>query len=250
MFRNRTAHRLLAPGVALAMFTALPACNDDRPRGNERWVTTEDTKVDIDWDAVGKAYKEAEGPEDFERRVNEIYTGDEVISVSVVDEDEKTQRVTGFFDQNTDGKVDDGEKVFSIQRDIVSEDKGQYQIQGYGPYAHYRSPLWDIGAGMLMGAMLSRAFSPGYSPMYSRPYVTSPARRSALMSQRNDYRAKNPSKFRQGKSSKSGRGYGRKGGAFGGGSPSPSKPRATPTRRFGGGRFGARRSEGRRVVRL
>jgi hypothetical protein len=62
---------VVGAALAGALVVAVPGCGDSR--ANDRWVTTEDASVDIDWDAVGKAYREAEGPEDLERRVNEIY---------------------------------------------------------------------------------------------------------------------------------------------------------------------------------
>jgi len=224
----------LAATVALGGVTACGA------PGQDRWVVTEDTTVDIDWDAVNQAYRDAEGPEDFEKRVNEIYAGDEVVSVSVRDNDEKSQVVTGFFDKNEDGNVDEGEKIFTIQRDLVGADKAQYQISGYGPYASYHSPMWDIASGMMMGMFISRMFSPGYRPMYMTPYTTAPARRSALSQQRSSYRAANPSKFPP-KASGSGRSYGSKGGAWGS---------SGSGRRRSGGSFGVRRPAGRRVVSL
>lgn len=237
--------------AAAALVVSLPACGDGQPRGNERWVTTEDTTVELDWDAVSKAYQEAEGPEDLERRVNEIYAGDEIISVAVHDVDEKTQEVTGFFDRDTDGQVGEGEKVFTIRRDVVGAESAQVQIAGHGPYAGYRSPVWDIATGMLLGSMISRAFSPGYTPMYTRPYVTPPARHGELAAQRNTYRQQNPNKFRQGQSSRSGRSYGAKGSQFGGGQPSRSTPAPRPrTRSFGGGRFGRRSTPADRMIRL
>lgn len=239
---RRSFHRLLGAAMTVAMVAAVPACGQG---GTDRWVTTEDSTVDLDWDEVAKAYKEAEGPEDFETKVNEIYAGDEVISVSVKDTDEKTQIVTGFFDKNEDGDVADEEKIFTIQRDITGTDKGQYQISGYGPYAGYHSPMWDIAAGMLMGSMMSRMFMPGYTPMYTTPYTTPASRRGALVSQRNTWRQNNPEKFRA-QQSKSGRSYGNKGGGFGGGRSAPP-PRA-PSR--GGGRFGIRRAAPVAAVRL
>ena len=233
-----------------ALLVGAPACGDRSPRGNDRWVTTQNTNVDLDWDAVGKAYREAEGPEDFEQRVNEIYAGDEIISVSVADLDAKTQEVTGFFDRDQSGAIDQGEKVFTIRRDVTGADAAQYQIAGHGPYAGYRSPMWDIASGMAMGYMISRVFSPGYAPVYTQAYVTSPQRRGALVSHRDSYRQKNPDKFRSGKGSRSGRTYGRKGSNFGGGKPSSSTPRSTPRRSFGGGRFGRKGRPAGRVVRL
>lgn len=224
--------------IAAALLVAPVGCGGST--GNDRWVTTENTNVEIDWDAVGKAYREAEGPEDFEKRVNEIYEGDEIISVSVVDKDAATQVVTGFFDKDEDGKVGEGEEIFTLQRDVSGADSAKYQIQGHGPYASYHSPVWDIVAGMAIGSMISRAFSPGYSPMYTQPYTTSPARRGDLATHRSSYRQANPERFAK---SKSGRTYGSKGGAFGGGRPAP---RPTPR---GGGRFG-RRAAPARSVRL
>ncbi|MCA9636108.1 MAG: hypothetical protein KC420_08785 [Myxococcales bacterium] len=209
--------------------------------GNDRWVTTENTNVDINWDAVKEAYLAAEGPEDLERRVNEIYEGDEIISVSVRDQDEKTQVVTGFFDKNTDGQVGEDEKIFSIQRDVVSPESAQVQMQGYGHYSYYHSPVWDIATGMMLGSMMSRAFMPSYRPLYAQPYTTSPARVSAISTQRSSYRAANPQRFA--KRSSSGRSYGSKGGGFGGRS-------STPTRRSGGGRFGLGDRGKRQRVRL
>src|SRR5690606_10598628 len=142
----------------------------------------------------------------LERRVNEIYEGDEIISISVRDLDAQTQIVTGCFDENTNGKLEEEEKIFSIERKIGGDQQqGSYQIHGYGPYAGYHSPMWDIAAGMMLGSFLSRAFMPGYVPMYSTPYVTSPSRRGALVSQRSAYRQANPEKFQR--KSRSGRAY-------------------------------------------
>jgi hypothetical protein len=225
--------------MAVSLAVTIPACG----AGTDRWVTTEDSRVDIDWDEVAAAYKDAEGPEDFERRVNEIYVGDEVISVAVQDTDEKTQIVTGFFDKNDDGKVEDDEKIFTIQRDLMG-DKGQYQVAGAGAYAGYHSPMFSIFTGMLMGSMMANMFSPGYRPMYTTPYTTPAGSRGTLASQRDSYRKANPDKHAA-RVSKSGKSYGSKGGAFGGGrsTPAPRAPR-------GGGRFGIKRAPIHAAVRL
>jgi hypothetical protein len=243
--RGSVSRRVIGLAAVAALMVGVPACGGDSTRGNDRWVTTEDTTVDLDWDAINEAYQQAEGPEDLERRVNEIYAGDEVISVAVRDIDEKTQEVTGFFDKNEDGNVEDAEKVFTIKRDIVGADGAQVQIAGHGPYAGYHSPIWDIAGGMLLGSMLSRAFMPGYAPMYTQPYVTPAARRGELTAARDSYRQQNPEKYRQAKASKSGRSYGAKGSGFGGGTPAPSRPRSS-----GGGRFGRQGPRMGRVVRL
>lgn len=238
---SRVAARPLVTVLTAALaLSSVTGCQAGPSR--ERWVVTEDTRVDIDWDAVNQAYRDAEGPEDFERRVNEIYGGDDVVSVSVRDQDDKSQVVTGFFDKNGDGAAGDDEKVFSIQRDIVGEGAAQYQMHGYGPYAGYHSPMWDIAAGMMLGSFLSNMFMPGYRPMYMVPYSTSPARRGALMAHRDSFRAANPSKFPP-KSSTSGRSYGSRGGAWGSGG---SGTRSGGGRR--GGSFGLRAAGRARVA--
>jgi len=221
MLKMKTLSLLLAAVFAGASVTA---CD----RMGDRWATTENTNVKIDWDKVNEAYKSAEGPEDFERKVNEIYEGDEVISVAVEDKDAKSQTVTGFFDKNGSGSVDEQEKIFTITRNITGEGTGDYQVNGYGQYyGYYHSPVMSIASGMLLGSMLSRSFAPGYAPIYTRPYVTSVARTSSLRTSRSSYRAANPSRFTRTKSSASGRSYNRVGSgrSFG---------------RSGGTRFGAR----------
>ena len=226
-------------GVSLITGVAGPGCSSD-DRRNDRWATTENTNVKIDWDKVNEAYRQAEGPEDLERRINEIYEGNEVISVSVQDLDDKTQVVTGFFDKDHDGKVSDPEKIFTIKRDLKGSE-AQYQTQGYGPqYGYYSSPFYSIASGMLMGAMLSNMFRPSYVPVYTTAYTTSAARVSQLDSHRSSYRAANPSRFS--KPSQTGRSYGGGkavgGKSFGGGSTSR-----------GGSRFGVAR-RGRTAVRI
>ena len=203
------------------------------PAKTERWATTENTNVPIDWDKINDAYRLAEGPEDLERRVNEIYEGSEIISISVADVDDRTQVVTGFVDRNANGTVDDSEKIFAIRRELSGKDSAQVQTVGYGPYQGYHSPMLGIASGMLLGSMMSRSFMPGYAPMYRQPYTTPPARVGEMRQTRSSYRAANPTQFQQ---SKSGRTYNR-----------PSTARGAPRFR-GGGRFGvASKARARRL---
>jgi len=215
-------------GISL-LFGATAGCSNEEPR-TERWATTENTNVKIDWDKVNEAYKNANGPEDLEKRINEIYEGDEIISVHVKDEDDKTQVVTGFFDKDKSGTVEDGEKIFTIKREI-KDGNAQYQTVGMGPYYGYHSPFFSIVSGMVVGSMISNALMPRYTPMYTQPYTTSTARASQISSHRTSYRAQNPTRFQ--KRSTSGRTYG--GGKSTGGG----------TRSRGGSRFGVRRDVAR-----
>lgn len=233
-----TRSKLLVAALVLSLIGATSGCDPGRERDRDRWAVTENTNVAINWDKVNEAYKLAEGPEDLERRINEIYEGDEVVSIAVHDLDDKTQVVTGFFDKNTDGKIDDAEKIFTIQRSLKAEGQGEYQTQGHGYYSGYHSPMMGIMTGMLMGSMMSSMMMPSYRPMYSQPYTTTAARHGQISQQRSGYRAQNPARFN--KPSQTGRNYGGNRGGAG------SAPRSR-----GGGRFGARRAAGAaRPVRL
>ena len=161
---------------------------------------TEDTKVE------SKANR-------FTAKVTDLPTvkrnaDDEVVSVSVRDEDETTQVVTGFFDKDGDGSVGEGEKIFTIKRDIVGDGQAQMQTQGYGAYAGYHSPMLSIATGMLLGSMMSRAFMPGYAPMYTQAYHTSPNRLNNLRQSRSEARRNSSARSRS-KASGTGRGYDR-----------------------------------------
>jgi len=215
--------RYLLPALLSTALAGAPACER---QSTDRWVATSNTNADIDWDAVAKAYKEAEGPQDFEKKVNEIYTGDELISISVVDKDDKHQVVTGFIDNNVNGAVDEGEKIFEITRRITGEDAGEYRMSGYGHYAGYHSPVFGIMTGMMLGSMLM-------GPTRGA-YTTTPARREALAQHRSSYRAANPGRFSRARASQTGRSYGSQGRDF-------NRTRSSAPRRSGGGmRFGAK----------
>jgi hypothetical protein len=219
--------KLLAGVLALSVAGVGAGAGCDNRKTTERWATTENTNVKIDWDKVNEAYKQANGPDDLEKRVNEIYEGDEVISISVQDEDDKTQIVTGFFDKNTDGKVDEPEKIFTIKREPTA-DGAQYQTSGHGAYYGYHSPFLSIASGMMMGMMMSSMFMPNYAPMYRQPYTTPPGRVGQIAQSRSSYRAANPAKF---KKSQSGRTYN-----------TPKSSGRPSGRSGGGGRFGLART--------
>jgi hypothetical protein len=230
--------KLLAAALAIAFGIGASGCDTSGgDRRVERWATTENTSVKIDWSAVNEAYKQANSPADLERRINEIYQGDEVISISVADVDAKTQMVAGFFDKNTNGAVDEGEKIFTIRRDITGDGQAQYQTTGHGPFSGYASPFFSVVSGMVVGSMLSNLFMPNYVPAYTRPYTTPSTRVDQLAQSRSSYRAANPEQFQR---SRSGRTYdqpsatSRSGDHVGGGRAGGG--------RVGGGRFGLPRA--------
>ncbi|MBA3819189.1 MAG: hypothetical protein H0X17_09880 [Deltaproteobacteria bacterium] len=230
-----TKTKLLAAVLGLSLAVGPVGCSSE-PDETERWAATANTNVNLDWDKVNEAYKQAEGPEDLEKRLNEIYEGDEIISVHVEDKEDKTQVVTGFFDKDSSGTVEEPEKIFTIKREVTGEGQAQYQTSGHGHYAGYHSPFMGIATGMLLGSMMSSMFMPGYVGMYRQPYSTSSARLSSINGQRSSYRAANPGRFSR--QSQSGRSYG--GGKSSGGT----------SRSRGGSRFGHVTRRGQVRVRL
>lgn len=224
----------------------------------------------LDVDAVQKAFQEASGPEDFEKRINEIYTGSEVLSIFVESPSETKQNVTIYIDnQPQDGQMQEAEKVITFNRNIDSGNKqAQYNMTGYGPYGYYSttSPLTYMLAGMMISSWLM-----------PRPYYTPVSRVSSLRQQRNSYRqtpaykqqvqktrsfnnkfSKNaPSQYKNAKSSFStgGRGSGfgaksqNKGSWYGGNKKaSPNSGSKGYNRSFGGSKsrsFGGRKSRRR-----
>ncbi|MBA3455964.1 MAG: hypothetical protein H0T42_22895 [Deltaproteobacteria bacterium] len=224
--------KLLASALSLSVLSmGVGAGCSSSDEGTDRWATTENTNVKIDWDKVNEAYKLADGPEDLEKRVNEIYEGDEIISISVKDEDDKTQIVTGFFDKNTDGVVEESEKIFTIKREPTADGAAQYKTSGHGAYYGYHSPFMGLASGMMMGMMMSSMFMPGYSPMYrGGGYTTSPSRAGQISQSRSSHRAANPSKYQR---SQSGRSYNR---------PSSTSGGRSSGGRSGGGGFGLARA--------
>ena len=82
---HRTSRIVLAVALVAASTTA--ACTSKR-ESTDRWTTTENTNVKIDWDKIDEAYKAADGPADLERRINELYEGSEIISIAVHDTDD------------------------------------------------------------------------------------------------------------------------------------------------------------------
>lgn len=229
----------------------------------------------LDVDAVQKAFQEAKGPEDFEKRINEIYTGKEILSIFVENSGKDKQNVTIYIDnQPQDGQMQNDEKIITLNRDYnAGSNQVQYNRTGYGPYGYYSttSPLTYMATGALITYW-----------MMSRPtYYTPVTRYSTIQQHRSSYRqtpaykqqvnktrtfnnkfSKNaPSKYKNAKSSFSsggrGSGWGSKSkssGSWFSGSKKASKPSGSGSgsgykkRSFGSSKsrgFGGRRSKRR-----
>lgn len=150
--------------------------------GTERWTTgnlSRANELNLDVDTVMESFQSAESPAGFEKQVNEIYTGEEIISIHVEDQGQNQQVVTLFIDQTpANGEMDEEEKILSLNRKVEGEQVA-VQRTGYGPYAYYSSPspftYGLIGAGLTYWAL-------------SRPYTTPVSSYSNIQSNRASYR--------------------------------------------------------------
>lgn len=209
--------------------------------GAPKWVTDGNAAPGIDWKEVEKAYKESTSPEDFEKRVNEIYPGDEVVSVAIAGEASKHQ-ATGFIDKNKDGQVQDAERIFVIETKVNGE-QGQGSVTGHGAYHGQGIGFFEVMMASMMGSMIANALMPGGFG-YGQRYVTNPSSFGQIQSNRDTYRQANPSKFA--KASGSGGTWGSSGRDWNRGASSSSSSRSGGSswggsRRSGGGSFGRRR---------
>ncbi len=172
--------------MAILMISNLIGCGGD---DNERWAAGDYAKaaeLKLDVDAVMEAFKKAKNPQAFEKKVNEIYTGNEIISISVENKGETKQEVTLYIDDDpVDGKMTETEKIIQLTR-AVGKEKNQtgYSRHGYGPYGHYTSPMTYMATGALLYWAMSRPYYRTPMTSYSRirssrtTYRKSPAYRT------------------------------------------------------------------------
>ncbi len=108
------------------------------------------SKLNLDVDAVSKAFETAKSPQEFEKKVNEIYTGYEIISISVNNTGKNKQSVVLYIDNNPqNAKTDNGERLLSFNRDFDTEsNKSSYTRTGYGSYSHHL-PIYYAATGAL-----------------------------------------------------------------------------------------------------
>lgn len=121
----------------------------------------------------------------FEKRVNEIYEGTEVVSIDATRETGKLN-VTGFVEKNKQPGFQTGEdKLFALQQTgNVVDNKMPYQVtdQNGQPYNQGHYSLFDnpIIQGLVIGNLLSSAFG----PRYYTPFATT----TILRDHRNGFR--------------------------------------------------------------
>ena len=149
----------------------------------EAWAQTDGAAGRINMQAIQQAFEQATDPSDFEIRVNRVYEGEHPILIRVHNQG-TNQLVEGWEDLNDDGQVAQGtdDKMFTLTRPLNGQ--GQTQLRGHGAnsyYSHAYPPGHSFGGGFFTGYLMGS--------LMSRPYVTPPGRRSAILSNVRAYRS-------------------------------------------------------------
>jgi len=157
--------------------------------GKEQWAETSGKAGQINLEAVEKAMEKSKDVSEFEKRVNEIYTGEEMVLIEVKNEG-REQLVSGYADLNNNLEIDQDadEKLFTFRR-WYEGDEPRYAMRGYGVNSYYYHP-YPPGMNLLTTYLLVSALT---RPMYTAPvYHTTVVDRRATRDYRTNYR-KTPS---------------------------------------------------------
>ena len=219
--RNSVATQATVGLGALAMAGAV-GCGDDEGKYNSGhveadWMETDGAAGRINLGEVQKAFKDAKDPSAFEQRLNEIYTGKNLILVKVK-KDGDAMHVSGWEDLDSSGTIEDekDDKLFQI---TVNKEKKEYDVRGAGVNSHYHHHGSSSGfgggffTGYIMGSMMGNMMSGG---MYMTPrshvtvinnhrttYRSSPAfqqQRQRNSSWQSKQKAKNPAAYKKSQS--------------------------------------------------
>ena len=96
--RSKRARRTTMAALAGASLLAGPvavACSQEP--SYEEWAATDGAAGRINLDEIQNAFKKADNPTDFEKRVNEIYEGDGIVLIRV-DQDGDRMTLEGWED--------------------------------------------------------------------------------------------------------------------------------------------------------
>jgi len=133
---------------------------------NDQWAETSGKAGYINLEAVEEAMQKSDNVSDFEKRVNEIYQGDELVLVEVKNEANGEQLVSGYADLNDNSAIDydEDEKLFTFRRWYEEGDQ-RGEMRGYGVNGYYYHP-YPIGYNFLTTWFLISALSrPAYTTM-------------------------------------------------------------------------------------
>ncbi len=194
MLQAKAFHVLLVPALIVGL---LGGCSPSRSARSEHYTSAnvqgDDEKINLD--AVHQAFFETSGKSfaewmpNFEKRVNEIYQGDDIVSIDA-DKADGMVRVAGYLDKDGQQGLGGGdEKLFELKQTAPADDKGfQYSMSGQGgqPYYNgYPPPAYHHGIldnPFVQMFVLSQLLRPGFS------YFTPPGQHTVLRDYRTSYR--------------------------------------------------------------
>ena len=189
LYRRPSRLRRLGALLLTAGGTLAVACGGGGDKSaddpGQVWVESDGATGLINLDDVQQAYRDAYSAEKFdeekfEKRVNEIYEGDNLVLVQVQREGDKVA-ISGWADLNADKQLDQAadDKLFTITQDL--RDGGSFETQGHGAngYYHSSSPFGGFFTGLLLGSLLSGGRT---------TYITPPARYDDINASRASYR--------------------------------------------------------------
>lgn len=166
--------------IAGGSMISLGACSK-----REQWAETSGKAGQINMEAVEKAMEKSKDVSEFEKKVNEIYTGKEMVLVEVENKG-KEQLVSGYADLNNNLKIDSDsdDKLFTFRR-WFEGDKPRYEMRGHGMNSYYHHP-YPAGTNLLTTYLLVSALT---RPRYAMPvYHTTMGQRQATQQYRTNYR--------------------------------------------------------------
>lgn len=154
---------------------------------SEQWAETSGQAGRINLEAVEEAMQKSKDVTEFEKKVNEIYQGKELVLVEVKNEENGKQLVSGYADLNDNGQIDyeDDELLFTFTRWF---EDGSYRgdMRGYGVNSYYHHP-YSYGTDFFMTWMLFSALT---QPRYVMPiYHTTIADAQGIRTYRDSYRS-------------------------------------------------------------
>lgn len=171
--------------IAGGSMFALASCSSRR----DQWAETSGKAGQINMEAVEEAMKKSENVTEFEKQVNEIYQGEEMVLIEVKNQGTE-QLVSGYadLDSNLEINYEADEKLFTFRR-WYKDNKPQYSMRGYGVNSYYHHP-YPSGTSLLTTYLLVSALT---RPMYMTPvYHTTIVERRTTRDHRTSYR-KTPS---------------------------------------------------------